>query len=119
MGVIEVWQPDMPSSYRVDFFNPFARGERAYRVYQRSIVVRAVCCAEEAREIAKAYFAEIEEVPDWRVRAAAIEVVAIADDPPAGAQDRVPPNPAGPAATKAKRGGRAGAAGGVRQGCRE
>jgi hypothetical protein len=86
MRILHLWQPpNRPSRYRVDFFNTFARGPGAHKVCQRSIVIDAACCAEEAREIAKARFAEIERICDWHIHAAEIEVVPIIDaGPPVG-----------------------------------
>ena len=107
MRLLHVWKPPgLASRYRVDFFNTFARGPTSRRVCQRSIVVDAACCAEEAREIAKARFAELEGVRDWHIHAAEIEIVALADEPAADAN--AVQRPAGPVAAQAKRGIRTG-----------
>jgi hypothetical protein len=68
--------PAVPS-FRVDFLNQFARNEKTLKVCQRSIVVGAAESAEVAVEIAKARFAELEGIADWRIHAAAIEVVPL------------------------------------------
>ena len=68
------------ASYRVDFMNEFARNRRVHKVCQRSIVVRSARSPEQAGEAAKAHFARLEGIPDWRIHAATIEVVPIEDD---------------------------------------
>ena len=68
------------TSYRVDFMNEIARNGRVHKVCQRSIVVRSVRSPEEATEAAKAHFARLEGIRDWRIHAATIEVVPIEDD---------------------------------------
>src|SRR5438874_1196169 len=68
------------ASYRVDFMNEFARNRRVHKVCQRSIVVRSARSPEQAGEAAKAHFARLEGIPDWRIHAAAIEVVPVEDD---------------------------------------
>jgi|GEM_PF-1570328 hypothetical protein len=84
MRILHLWRPpNMASSYRVDFFNTFARNEKTYKVCQRSIVVTSACCAEEARRIAQARFAELEGVPHWSIHAAEIEVVPLGGEEPA------------------------------------
>jgi hypothetical protein len=95
MRALHVWQPpNMPSRYRVDFFNTFARGRTNRRVCQRSIIVQRACCAEEAREIAEARFAEIEGVRNWHIHAAEIEIVPIIDADRAGGGDTPRSEPA-------------------------
>jgi hypothetical protein len=84
MRLLHLWKPpNMRSSYRVDFFNTFARNEKIHKVCQRSIITSA-CCAEEAREIAEARFAELEGVRHWSIHAAEVEVVPIGEEPAAG-----------------------------------
>lgn len=80
MRLLHLWKPpNMGSSYRVDFFNTFARNEKIHKVCQRSIITSA-CCAEEAREIAEARFAELEGVRHWSIHAAEVEVVPIGEE---------------------------------------
>jgi hypothetical protein len=67
----------MPS-YRVDFLNEFARGDRVHKVCQRSIFVGAAENPETARDAAIKRFAELENIPDWRIHAAIIEIVPAA-----------------------------------------
>jgi hypothetical protein len=89
MRILHLWRPpNMASSYRVDFFNTFARNEKTYKVCQRSIVVASACCAEEARRIAQARFAELEGVPHWSIHAAEIEVVPLGEEPVRTGADR-------------------------------
>jgi hypothetical protein len=66
--------------YRVDFMNEFARNRRVPKVCQRSIVVRSACSPEQAGEAAKTHFATLEDIRDWRIHAATIEVVPVEDD---------------------------------------
>jgi hypothetical protein len=80
MRLLSVWHPAMPISYRVDFFNTFARCRGIHKALQRSMVVH-VACVETALEIAKARFAELEGVRDWHTRAAQIEAVPLQYDP--------------------------------------
>jgi hypothetical protein len=83
MRLLHLWMaPNMRSSYRVDFFNTFARNEKIHKVCQRSIITSA-CCAEEARAIAAARFAELEGVRHWSIHAAEVEVVPIGEEPAA------------------------------------
>ncbi len=63
--------------YRVNFINQFASADEVFRVCQRSIVIRRAGSPEEACEAAKARFAELENVLDWRIHAAAVEVVPL------------------------------------------
>lgn len=84
MRLLHLWTPpNMRSRYRVDFFNTFARNQRIHKVCQRSIIASA-CCAEEAREIAEARFAELEGVRHWSIHAAEVEIVPIGEEPAAG-----------------------------------
>lgn len=77
MRLLGAWHPAGVHDYRIDFLNTFARNRATYRVCQRSIVVREACCPGHARAIAELRFAELEGVPDWRIHAAEVEVVAI------------------------------------------
>lgn len=77
MRLLGGWRPPGVHDYRVDFFNTFARNRATYRVCQRSIVVRKVCCPGHARAIAELRFAELEGVCDWRIHAAEAEVIPI------------------------------------------
>jgi hypothetical protein len=70
----------MPS-YRVDFLNEFARGDRVHKVCQRSIFVGAAESPESARAAAIKRFAELENIPDWRIHAAIIEILPIVSQP--------------------------------------
>lgn len=75
----------MPS-YRVDFLNEFARGDRVHKVCQRSILVGSAESPDAARDMAIKRFAELEHIPDWRIHAAMIEIVPAAahSEPQAG-----------------------------------
>ena len=83
----------MPS-YRVGFFNEFARGARLHKVCQRSIVIRCASSAEEAAEAAKRRFAQLEGIRDWRIHAAMIEIEPILhhSHPDTGADMREQPS---------------------------
>jgi hypothetical protein len=61
-------------NYRVCFLNHFARGSRTFTACQRSIVIPVADSAEQALEIAKQRFAELEGIRDWRIHAVTIEV---------------------------------------------
>jgi hypothetical protein len=66
----------MPS-YRVRFINEIPRNERLFRCCQRSILIRSAANAERAVEAAKAQFAQIEGIRDWKIHAALIELEQI------------------------------------------
>jgi hypothetical protein len=70
----------MPS-YRVDFLNEFARGDRVHKVCQRSIFVGSAESPETARDVAIERFTELEGIRDWRIHAAIIEIVCGASQP--------------------------------------
>ena len=66
----------MPS-YRVCFMNEIPQADKLFRCCQRSIVIRSAPSAEQAVEVAKKQFAELEGIRDWKIHAALIEVEAI------------------------------------------
>ncbi|MBV8131521.1 MAG: hypothetical protein JO282_03275 [Alphaproteobacteria bacterium] len=66
----------MPS-YRVCFMNEIPRNDKLFRCCQRSITIRSAPSAEDAVEVAKKQFAEIEGIRDWRIHAGLIEVKTI------------------------------------------
>lgn len=74
----------MSKSYRVGFFNKFARGAKVHKVCQRSVIVQSASNAEEAVETAKQRFAQLEGIRDWRIHAAIIEIAPISSDPDIG-----------------------------------
>ena len=66
----------MPS-YRVCFINEIPRNEKLFRCCQRSIIIRSARTPERAIEAAKKRFARLENICDWKIHAALIEIEPI------------------------------------------
>ena len=66
----------MPS-YRVCFINEIPRNEKLFRCCQRSIIIRSARTPERAIEAAKKRFARLENIRDWKIHAALIEIEPI------------------------------------------
>ncbi len=68
------------TNYQVRFFNQLLSADgHQFKVLQRVIRVRGANSSEDAACCAQRRFAEMEHVPDWKLRATMVEIAA---DPP-------------------------------------
>src|SRR6266446_3399430 len=73
------------TSYRVLFFKRLTNSYgRSCNICQRSIEIASMPSSERAVAAAKNRFAQLEGVPDWRLRADTVEVTSLLLDSTAG-----------------------------------